>query len=48
MKLIDRDKIGLTDFEIFMCDGDYKTALKMILERDPEGCEEGEDHETNN
>ena len=23
-KLIDADKLGLTDFEIVMCDGDYK------------------------
>ena len=33
MRLIDADKIGLTNFEIFMCDGDYKTALKMILDK---------------
>lgn len=32
-RLIDADKIGLTNFEIFMCDGDYKEALKMILEK---------------
>ena len=33
MRLIDADEIGLTDFEIFMCNGDYKEALKMILEK---------------
>ena len=31
MKLIDADKIGLTDFEIIMCEGNYKAALEMIL-----------------
>lgn len=30
-KLIDANKIGLTDFEIIMCDGDYKQALQIIL-----------------
>ena len=30
---IERDKIGLTDFEIAMCNGDYKEALKMLLEK---------------
>ena len=29
MRLIDADEIGLTDFEIVMCNGDYKEALKM-------------------
>ena len=33
MRLIDRDKIGLTDFEIIMCNGDYKEALKMLLNK---------------
>lgn len=31
MRLIDSEKLGLTDFEIVMCDGDYKEALKMVL-----------------
>lgn len=30
-RLIDADAIGLNDFEIIMCDGDYKEALKMLL-----------------
>lgn len=33
MRLIDADKIGLTDFEIIMCNGDYKEALKMLLNK---------------
>lgn len=33
MRLIDADKIGLTDFEIVMCNGDYKEALKMLLDK---------------
>ena len=33
MRLIDADELGLTDFEIFMCDGDYKEALKMVLSK---------------
>ena len=33
MRLIDADKLGLTDFEIFMCDGDYKEALKLLLSK---------------
>ena len=32
-KLIDADKLGLTNFEIVMCDGDYKEALKMLCEK---------------
>lgn len=28
---IERDKIGLTDFEINICNGDYKEGLKMLL-----------------
>ena len=31
MRLIDADEIGLTDFEIVMCNGDYKESLKMLL-----------------
>lgn len=30
-RLIDSEKLGLSDFEIVMCDGDYKEALKMVL-----------------
>lgn len=30
---IEREKIGLTDFEIIMCNGDYKEAFKMLLEK---------------
>ena len=33
MRLIDADKIGLTDFEIVMCQGDYKEAFKMLLDK---------------
>ena len=33
MRLIDADKIGLTDFEIIMCQGDYKEAFKMLLDK---------------
>lgn len=33
MRLIDANKLGLTDFEILMCDGDYKEALKMVLSK---------------
>ena len=33
MRLIDADEIGLTDFEIVMCNGDYKEALKMLLDK---------------
>lgn len=33
MRLIDANKLGLTDFEIVMCNGDYKEALKMILNK---------------
>lgn len=31
--LIDADDIGLTDFEIISCDGDYKQALKLICKK---------------
>lgn len=30
---IERDRIGLTDFEIAMCNGDYKEGLKMLLDK---------------
>lgn len=30
---IDRANIGLTDFEIIMCDGDYREALKILLQK---------------
>ena len=33
MRLIDADEIGLTDFEIVMCNGDYKEALKVLLDK---------------
>ena len=35
-RLIDADKIGLTDFEIILCQADenrYKSALQMLLEK---------------
>lgn len=32
-KLIDADKIGLTDFECLLCNGDYKEALKMLEDK---------------
>lgn len=31
--LIDRSKIMFTDFEIVMCDGDFKQGLKMLAEK---------------
>lgn len=31
MRLIDADKIGLTDFEIVMCEGSYENALGMLI-----------------
>ena len=31
--LKDVTQIGLTNFEIFMCNGDYKEVLKMLIER---------------
>jgi len=31
--LIERKAICLTDFEIAMCDGDYKEGMKMLLEK---------------
>ena len=30
---IKREDVGLSDFEIVMCNGDYKEALKMLLEK---------------
>lgn len=33
MRLIDADALGLTDMEIIMCDGDYKEALKMLIDK---------------
>lgn len=30
---IARSKLGLSDFEIIMCNGDYKKALKILLEK---------------
>ena len=31
--LIDRKDLGVTDFEIVMCNGDYKELAKMLLEK---------------
>lgn len=31
--LIERKTVFLTDFEIAMCDGDYKEGMKMLLEK---------------
>ena len=31
--LIERKAACLTDFEIAMCDGDYKDGMKMLLEK---------------
>lgn len=31
--LKDVDKIGLTNFECFLCNGDYKEALKMLIDK---------------
>lgn len=33
MRLIDVDKVGLTDFETVMCDGDFKEAFKLLCEK---------------
>lgn len=30
---IRRSDVGLTDFEIIMCKGDYREALKILLEK---------------
>lgn len=32
-KLIDADLLGLTDMEIILCDGNYKEALKMLIDK---------------
>ena len=32
-RLIDADLLGLTDMEIIMCDGNYKEALKMLIDK---------------
>lgn len=33
MRLIDADTVGLTDFEIVVCEGDYKKAFKLLCEK---------------
>ena len=33
MRLIDAEQIGLTDFEIIMCDGNYKKALEILIDK---------------
>lgn len=33
MRLIDADKIGLTNFEILQCAGDCREALKILLDK---------------
>jgi hypothetical protein len=33
MRLIDGDTLGLSDMEIVMCNGDYKEALKMLIDK---------------
>ena len=33
MILIDKNALNLTDFEIVMCDGDFKKAFKLICEK---------------
>ncbi len=33
MKLIDADNIGLTDIEIIMCNGSYKDAFIMLIDK---------------
>lgn len=33
MRAIDGDALGLTDMEIIMCNGNYKEALKMLLDK---------------
>ena len=32
-RLIDANELGLTDFEIIMCNGDYKKGLEMLAKR---------------
>ena len=33
MRLVDADKIGLTDFEIVMCQRSYENALSILLNK---------------
>lgn len=33
MRMIDADVLGLTDFEIAMCNGSFEDGLKMILSK---------------
>lgn len=33
MRLIDADALGLSGIEIVMCNGDYKEALKMLIDK---------------
>lgn len=33
MRAIDADLLGLTNFEILMCNGDYKEALKILIDK---------------
>lgn len=33
MRLIDADLLVLSDMEIVMCNGDYKEALKMLIDK---------------
>lgn len=33
MRPIDAEQIGLNDMEIIMCDGDYKKALEMLIDK---------------
>lgn len=32
-RLIDANELGLTDFEIIMCNGDYKKGLEMLAKK---------------
>ena len=33
MRLINVDKLGFSDFEIIMCEGSFKTAFEILLEK---------------
>lgn len=33
MRLIDADKLGFSDFEIVMCEGSFKAAFEILLEK---------------
>ena len=33
MRLIDADKLGFSDFEIVMCEGSFKAALEILIEK---------------